>query len=550
MTALPADENPRAASVVLGAFVLVTVFFVNLFPARRGGEFSQSPNEFSRFELVVSMAERRTFSIDRELSVFGDHEDKSVFGGHFYSNKAPGLSFAALPFYEAYRVFLGPAGPGHSTAMFYLLRVSTVSLMCGIALSFFSRRLRRVSAGSGVSAAILFAVAFGTPFLVYARSFFSHAWVASLIYLAFECIDRPGARRVFLFGAGLLAGWAVLSEYPAALLAAVLTVECLRRHGVRGGSWFFAGALPAAVLLGVYDAHCFGGIFELSSRHEAFGEFTKLSRSTLFGFGLPSPRIAWSYLFSPSRGVIFQSPFLLLLPAAYCSRAIAGAGWRAARNVSAAALVMFFVAMCGYENWHGGWALGSRYLVPVLLLAVWPLASIGKPRGGADTGARPGDLSRWFLAITVSGSAAYFFLSGSTFWFLPLEPANTIRFYSGFWLSRGWIAPTLAGSGWVALAVPFAATVIAAIAAFRPLFGETGRSLLALAAGALLCAFLFVGPPPGGTFDDRLTRARLLEGFTSLDPNRIEIRKLAAEARTAGDMRSLSRVLARPSPTP
>ena len=54
------------------------------------------------------------------------------------------------------------------------------------------------------------AVAFGTPFLFYSRTFFSHAWTASLLFLAWDLIGRseetPRRRSVFLFAAGLLAG--------------------------------------------------------------------------------------------------------------------------------------------------------------------------------------------------------------------------------------------------------------------------------------------------------------------------------------------------------
>jgi hypothetical protein len=517
MKTLTAARDERAVWVVLGAFVLVTVFFVNLFPPQRGGEFSQSPNEFSRFDLVVSMAERGTFAIDRELARFGDHEDKSSFGGHFYSNKAPGLSFAALPFYLLYRSLLGSALAARPQAIFFLVRLSTVSSACFVALYFLSRRLRSVSGESGAAAAVLFAVAFGTPFLIYARSFFSHAWTASLIYLAFEWLHPLDGRKPRLLWAGFFAGWAVLSEYPVALLAAVLLADAVHRRGVKGGALFLAGALPAAALLGFYDARCFGGVFELSSRHESYRGYTALSRSSFVGFGLPSPRIAWSYLFSPSRGVLFQSPFFVLLPAAFWSSALRSLSWRRARNVSAAGLALFFVAMCGYENWHGGWALGSRYLLPAVLLASWPLSSVARPGGSA--------FARWYFAIAASFAAAYFFLSGSTFWFLPREPENTLRFYSGFWLSRGWITPTLAGSGWLALTLPLAATIAAAVAAFRPFFRDAGRAVLALAGGALLCGLLFLGPPPRGRFGDRLTRARLLEGFTSLDLGLDELRR-------------------------
>ncbi len=83
--------------------------------------------------------------------------------------------------------------------MLYLLRVSTVSVSVIVALVLFGRRTRRISPGGRTGALVLFAVAFGTPLLVYARSFFSHAWSAALLYIAFELLDEvrgsPGASR-------------------------------------------------------------------------------------------------------------------------------------------------------------------------------------------------------------------------------------------------------------------------------------------------------------------------------------------------------------------
>ena len=40
-----------------------------------------------------------------------------------------------------------------------------------------------------------FAVAFGTPFLFYARSFFAHAWTASLLFLAWDLLRERGRPR-------------------------------------------------------------------------------------------------------------------------------------------------------------------------------------------------------------------------------------------------------------------------------------------------------------------------------------------------------------------
>jgi hypothetical protein len=521
---------PFAAAGVLAAFAFVTVFFVNLFPPRSASEFSPSPNEFSRYELVVSMAEHRTFSIDRALAEFGDFEDKAVFGGHAYSNKAPGLSFAALPVYLALRPVLGPARPGRATAMFYALRLCTVSLATLLALAVLAGRLRRSGTDPAFAPAVVFALAFGTPLLVYARSFFSHAWTASLLYLAFELLHRRKERGVHVVLAGFLAGWAVLSEYPAAILVAVLFLDAAWK-APRRGLLFLAGGAPAAALLGWYDQSCFGGIFELSSRHEAFAEYTALSRQELFGFRVPSLSTAGRYLFSRSRGMLVESPFWAFLPVAALSRRLSVRE----RAVSLAAAAALFVAMCGYENWHGGWAIGSRYLVPGILLAGWVLAGAGELPWPA--------LSRGLFCAAAFFAAAFFFFSGATFWFLPPVPADGLRFYSAFWLSRGWAAPTLLGSSLPALLLPAAATAAAGLLAFRSAMGEAGRSVLVAAAGLLAFALLFLGPRPRGRFEDRLTRAMLFESFTDLDPARAELVRLVPEARTPRDRAILGRVL-------
>jgi hypothetical protein len=80
-----------------------------------------------------------------------------------------------------------------------------------------------------------------------------------------------------------------------------------------------------------------------------------------------------------------------------------------------------------------------------------------------------------------------------------------------------------------------ATTVIAGGFALGPLL--TGRAEMALASliGIAGFALFFAGPPPRGTFDDRLTRLRILESFTALDPGRSELLQLGAEAESASD---------------
>ncbi len=186
-----AEERARAAlRWTLAAFAALAVLFSGAFPP------FANPNELSRFEAVAAAADHGTFAIDEVLPLLGDHEDKSVAGGRTYSNKAPGLALAATPVYRLLRVVSGPPTSA-SAPIFWILRLLTVSLICTVALARFARRASIPVALAGSSAAplIVAAVAFGTPYLFFARSFFAHAWTAALLFLAWDLLREGEARR-------------------------------------------------------------------------------------------------------------------------------------------------------------------------------------------------------------------------------------------------------------------------------------------------------------------------------------------------------------------
>ena len=106
----------------VAVFAFLCVYFTGQFPPWA------NPNEVSRLEAVFAFVERGTFRIDDVLPLLGNHEDKAASGGHFYSNKAPGLSLAAIPVYALLRVFL-PRPDSPTAPIFALLRFLTVSLV-------------------------------------------------------------------------------------------------------------------------------------------------------------------------------------------------------------------------------------------------------------------------------------------------------------------------------------------------------------------------------------------------------------------------------------
>jgi hypothetical protein len=528
MTAGPAEATRRASAAAVLAFAIVAVWFTGVFPPWA------NPNEVSRFEQVVSMAEWRTFSIDRAVALLGDHEDKAESGGRSYSNKAPGLAFAAYPVYRLLRLFLPAPWEGSPVATLYLLRLLTVTAACVIALARFARRLEDGASHPSAPALVTAAAAFGTPFLFYGRSFFAHAWSAALLFLAWDRLRArtPSRRTTVAAGvAGLLAGWAAISEYTVAPVAGLLALRAAmgpdRRRLAAFASFLAGAAIPLALLLW-YDAACFGSPWILSSAREADPAYAALARRGWFGIGAPDPRVALDFLVHPARGLLIYSPFLIWFLGG------AAAWWRSGREradcaLSVAAVVAGFVALTGYPNWHGGWSLGDRYLLPLLFFAAAPIA-----RGLATP------LSRGLFVAAAAFSVAAHFVLTASFAHSPVELAWPASSGALWFLARGWAAQSLGGVLGLgtlgSLAVPFAATLLACVPAIRAARPTAPSPAVAsLAGGAAFLLLLALAPEP--EYAGRLWRAGMLGAFSGRDPQRTELAAVVAEASTPQERR-------------
>jgi len=529
MTAGPAEAGRRASAAVVLAFAVVSAWFTGVFPPWA------NPNEVSRFESVVAMAEFRTLSIDRAVALLGDHEDKAESNGRFYSNKAPGLAFAAYPIYRLLRLALPAPWDGSPVETLYLLRLLVVTSVCAVALRRFARRLEQGASHPSAPSLVTAAVAFGTPFLFYGRSFFAHALSAAMLFLAWDRLRASSARAGGLpLGAalaGLVAGWAAISEYTVAPLVGLLALRAAmgpdrRRLAVLGA--FLAGAaIPLALLLW-YDAACFGSPWILSSAREADPSYAALASRGLFGIGAPNARVALDYLVHPARGALLYSPFLLWFFGGVA------AWWRSGRDradclLAAAAVAVGFLAMTGYPNWHGGWSLGDRYLVPLVFFAAAPIArALRTP------------LSRGLFVVAAVFAVAVHFLLTASFPHFPLEAEWPASAASLWFLVRGWAAQsvgTVIGlSPAASLAVPLAATLLATVPAIslaRPTAPAASVSALAGAAAFLLVVALAPEPPYAG----RLWRAGMLGAFSGRDPARAELSAAVADAQTPQERR-------------
>jgi hypothetical protein len=141
-------------------------------------------------------------------------------------------------------------------------------------------------------------------------------------------------------------------------------------------------------------------------------------------------------------------------------------------------LLLLFAS--AYPNWHGGWCLGSRYLLPALFFG-----------GLALVHALKGPVSRGLFLVAVAFSLSHFVLLTAAYPHSPLMmpwPAATV----GVWfLSRGVVAPnlgSLAGLPPLLSLLPAVLTAAAALAFALAGFGTRPRQGIAAALGLL--AFL------------------------------------------------------------
>ena len=543
------ERARTATAAVLLAFVVQAVYFTGLFPP------FWNPNELSRFQAVVAMSEFRTLSIDRAVELLGDHEDKSASGGRFYSNKAPGLAFAAYLPYRLLRMAFPAPTPRSSVPLLWALRLLTVSLVCAFALRRLAVRLEEGTGNPAAAPLTTLAVALGTPYLFYGRSFFAHAWTAALLFLAWDSLrasEAPssGTRRpskaapAAAAAAGFLAGWAVISEYTVAPIAVVFAIRALAKRDSRRLSLFAAGAAVPLVLLLIYNAACFGSPFTLSSAREADPGYAALASRGAFGLGAPSLTVARELLVGPSRGVLLLSPFLLWFFWGAWRWWLSGRD-RADCVFVLAATGLFFVALTGYPNWHGGWSLGSRYLLPAVLIAA---LAIGR---GLDS-----PISRGlFFAAAVAAVASHFVLT-STFAHLSPDQTWPAATTSAWFVARGWVAQSLAtvagAGGALSLALPGLVTLLAVVL--------TGAAARPLRPGPAVATFLGLAPvvallarPPALSFNGRLWRAAVYGSFSGRDPLRQELRDAALTAATDPEKRralAMWRIYGPPPPSP
>ncbi len=340
-----------------------------------GSPRAANPNEVVRIEFAATMAFNARFDLGDTVDTYGLSEDVSIREGRIYSDKAPGLSLAAVPLVWIVSPFLDQA-PGSDLPAYWPLRHGLTLLLVTIptaALAFLLASVVPVGASSR-RGSFLFVAALASPLWTYGTVFFGHAPAALLVTVSWLLLLGPpgetaevGTRRAAL--GGVVAGFAVATEYPAVLLAAVIfTAMVVRKTKPRVIAWAVLGALLGAMPALWYHQIAFGSPWTTGYSLKATADFREIIDHGVFGVAWPTADALWGVLFGARRGIFYFCPLLLLTPLGI---------WRLARDRGlrdagplAAAMAIYVLFAAGFVDWTAGWCASARHLVPMVPLAL------------------------------------------------------------------------------------------------------------------------------------------------------------------------------------
>ncbi|HEX7668138.1 MAG TPA: hypothetical protein VF395_01075, partial [Polyangiaceae bacterium] len=358
-------------------------------------------NENSRFDLVRSIVDDHTLAIDRYHENTGD---KARHGEHYYSDKAPGLSFLAVPAYALVRLTHPFFRTEHDFVVFavWLVTCLTISVAGAATGALVYRCGRQLGASSAGALLAALAYGLGTPAFPLSTMLFGHQLAALILMSAFLLATGPRDenkdRSTVIV---LLCAAAAVVEYPTFPVALGIALFHLGPRFLRLSrparfsrpTWkaLLIAAVPV-VALGIYLTVAFGSPlrvgYDLLSDP---GSRAEMHSHGFFGVSYPKLAVIGLLLGSHTRGLLIYSPVLFLafpgfLEALFSEgdpeRGISEEDRRRRRTaLLALSVVVYFVLfVSSYEWWAGGASFGSRHLAPMLPFLALPVALVASRR--------------------------------------------------------------------------------------------------------------------------------------------------------------------------
>ncbi|MEO7097324.1 MAG: hypothetical protein ABI175_28945, partial [Polyangiales bacterium] len=389
-------KRPRAETWVVRVFFLLAfVVFTTVFPYIQS---INNPNENVRVFMTMSLVEKHTFVIDDIVARHGWTNDmakvpdpKGTGESHFFSVKAPAVSYAGVPFYWAFTKIAPRYGHPvptvtssaedktwwlHSSIL--VMRLFTIQLPCFLFLVWLERYLRTVSADVVLRLSAVAAAGLGTNYLAYAMMYASHSLFACAAFASFAITTQARARYPqatdrklsSAFWAGFFAGLATLLEYHALPVSVGLAVYALTTFFRPTRLVMFGvGGMIHALALMFFQKRCFGSPFTPGHKFSETEAFRTILSTGVFGINAPKLEAFQGTTTNVGFGFFGTSPFmwlgLLAIPLVIFFRRPGTDPTGRLRRATIAwtsIMLLLFVTVSAAVNWRAGWAIGPRYL--------------------------------------------------------------------------------------------------------------------------------------------------------------------------------------------
>jgi len=335
-------DHRNGGVFLLLIYLLLAVYLLPLFS--NGG----SADDLTRWATTVSLVEKTSFEISWTKDLIdGEFSDVTKTpDGKIYSNKPPGISLLSAPFYAIIKVIVGKPTKENVQTSWYILRLIIGSMpLFLMAFWLYSSEVDTYSLGI---------LLFATPLFPYSLLYYSHVFVAVLVYLAFRLIYDE--RRVFperCFTSGALLGFCLLCEFSTIVPLIIFGIGLNftePRERIRRVIFYIAGFAPFIFIYAVYNQLVFGSPFAFLSHYE---------------FTYPTISAFYQFAVRPSHGLFVFSPVLIFSIFTFFDSEHTGVK---RHRVKVATIIFTFIAIIGFGEKYGGDAIGARHLIIILPL--------------------------------------------------------------------------------------------------------------------------------------------------------------------------------------
>lgn len=330
-------------------------------------------NENVRFDLMRAIVEDGKMEITRFSH---NSADVVVLGKKVFSGKAPGISFLGAPFWALWfkvcNSLISDASLAEHIAC-YLTCISVVALPAASLASLLFLVLARMgNLRNAFSLTMVFAI--GTIAFPFSTLLFSHQLCSALLFIGFYIVYFHSSKSM-IFLAGLLMGFAVATEYPAAIGAVWIGLYTLRKRGfLKGGLLLPLAGLFGILPLVIYNLSVFGKV--LYTPYSVYAETTSeefpIHKQGLLGISFPNYENYDLILTSLNRGLLVVNPIFILLALAVPLTFLIRRNLQ--EKIMAIGIILSYLYLnlsfgTGLVYAGGGCSVGPRHLIPMLPFA-------------------------------------------------------------------------------------------------------------------------------------------------------------------------------------